>query len=127
MVASVAAYGWPFAALLGAGRLLEYVQNLALVLVPPRWWREVVEVPLALAACFLLLKAAVHRLQDLLPLAAYLELSAQEKQEAAAAAAEAGVDMAAATAATGAAAVAVAAAASASAAAAPGGGKPAAA
>lgn len=32
MSASIAAYGWPFAALLGAGRLLEYVQVGG-------WWR----------------------------------------------------------------------------------------
>ncbi|GIL56673.1 hypothetical protein Vafri_11999 [Volvox africanus] len=82
MTSSIAAYSWPFAALLAVGRLLEYVQGLALVLIPPRWWREVVEVPLLIAGAFLLLKASVHRLQDLLPLAAYLELTQQEAETA---------------------------------------------
>ncbi|EFJ43781.1 hypothetical protein VOLCADRAFT_96154 [Volvox carteri f. nagariensis] len=82
MTSSLAAYGMPFAAVLAAGRLLEYIQGVVLVLIPPRWWREVVEVPLLIAGAFLLLKAAVHRLQDLLPLAAYLELTQQEQEAA---------------------------------------------
>ncbi|KXZ45629.1 hypothetical protein GPECTOR_52g30 [Gonium pectorale] len=78
MGSSLAAYGMPFALLLGAGRLLEYVQTVAMALIPPRWWRDVVEVPLLVAGAFLLVKACVARLQDLLPLATYMELAEQE-------------------------------------------------
>ncbi|GFR50788.1 hypothetical protein Agub_g13053, partial [Astrephomene gubernaculifera] len=77
---AVGAYGGPFAALLAAGRLLEYVQGLVFAALPPRWWREVVELPLLLGALFLLGKAAVQRLQDLLPLATYMELTEQQQQ-----------------------------------------------
>ncbi|GLC36210.1 hypothetical protein PLESTB_001368200 [Pleodorina starrii] len=80
MTSSLSAYGMPFAALLATSRLLDYAQGVLLVLIPPRWWREVVEVPLLISGAFLLLKAAVRRLQDLLPLAAYLELRNQEAE-----------------------------------------------
>ncbi|KAL6757508.1 hypothetical protein V8C86DRAFT_2624373 [Haematococcus lacustris] len=73
------AYGWPFVALLLAMRVLDGLRNVALTAVPPRWWQEVVEVPILLTAAFSFAKLLVIRLQDLLPLAAYLLARRQEE------------------------------------------------
>ncbi len=45
----------------GVVRLQLSPQGIALVLIPPRWWRDAVEVPLLIAGAFLLLKTIVHR------------------------------------------------------------------
>ncbi|GFH15229.1 uncharacterized protein HaLaN_11422 [Haematococcus lacustris] len=60
-------------------RVLDGLRNVALTAVPPRWWQEVVEVPILLTAAFSFAKLLVIRLQDLLPLAAYLLARRQEE------------------------------------------------
>ncbi|KAJ9510284.1 hypothetical protein QJQ45_015752 [Haematococcus lacustris] len=58
------AYGWPFVALLLAMRVLDGLRNVALTAVPPRWWQEVVEVPILLTAAFSFAKLLVIRTQQ---------------------------------------------------------------
>lgn len=67
----VVAIGLPILVLIAMGRGLEWAQGMALMTFPARWWREVIEVPLAITALFSLAKIFVTRMQDMLPLAAY--------------------------------------------------------
>ena len=67
-----AAYAWPYVALIGLGRLVEGLKQLVLVAVPVRWWQDVIEIPMLIIAAFTVLRLLVYRLQDLLPLTAYL-------------------------------------------------------
>jgi hypothetical protein len=55
--------------------MVESAKNAALLALPPWWWADVIEVPLAITAAFFVLQLAVLRLQDLLPVAAYLATS----------------------------------------------------
>ncbi|KAF6251501.1 vitamin B6 photo-protection and homoeostasis-domain-containing protein [Scenedesmus sp. NREL 46B-D3] len=70
-------YAWPYAWLIVAGRMLELVRELALVSMPVRWWTDVIEVPLVATAVFAAARVLLLRLQDLLPLAAYMQRTAQ--------------------------------------------------
>jgi hypothetical protein len=70
-------YAWPYAWLIVAGRVLELVRELVLVSMPVRWWTDVVEVPLAATALFAAARVLLLRLQDLLPLAAYMQRTVQ--------------------------------------------------
>jgi len=79
----MAAYGWPFVALILAVRLLDGARNLALACIPSRWWQDVVEVPLLVTAAFAFAKLLIIRMQDLLPLAAYLEAKHREMKRTA--------------------------------------------
>lgn len=54
-------YAWPFAALILAIRALDMVRTLVLSFVPPRWWREVIELPFALVLLFGFIKIVVIR------------------------------------------------------------------
>jgi hypothetical protein len=74
-----AAYAWPFVWLILAGRLLEVVREVVLLSMPSRWWTEVPEVPLVATAVFFAARVVLLRLQDLLPLAAYLLLVQRQK------------------------------------------------
>lgn len=74
-----AAYAWPFVWLILAGRLLEVVREVVLLSMPGRWWTEVPEVPLVATAVFFAARVVLLRLQDLLPLAAYLLLVQRQK------------------------------------------------
>jgi hypothetical protein len=78
-------YAWPYAWLIVAGRVLELVRELVLVSMPVRWWTDVVEVPLAATALFAAARVVLLRLQDLLPLAAYMQRTAQAAAGSAAA------------------------------------------
>jgi hypothetical protein len=70
-------YAWPYAWLIVAGRMLELVRELVLVSMPVRWWTDVIEVPLVATAVFAAARVLLLRLQDLLPLVAYMQRSAQ--------------------------------------------------
>ncbi|WIA30726.1 hypothetical protein OEZ86_000793 [Tetradesmus obliquus] len=70
-------YAWPYAWLIVAGRSMELLRELVLVSMPVRWWTDVIEVPLAATALFAAARLLLLRLQDLLPLAAYLQRTAQ--------------------------------------------------
>lgn len=70
------AYAWPFIWLIVATRMLELGRELALVSMPLRWWTDVVEVPLAATAAFAVARLLLSRLQDMVPLAAYLRRTA---------------------------------------------------
>lgn len=54
-------YAWPFAALILAIRALDMLRTLVLSFVPPRWWREVIELPIALVLLFGFVKIVVIR------------------------------------------------------------------
>mmetsp|Transcript_8676 Transcript_8676/g.21688 ORF Transcript_8676/g.21688 Transcript_8676/m.21688 type:complete len:571 (+) Transcript_8676:724-2436(+) len=76
-------YGWPFVALILAVRFVDGVRNAALTALPSRWWQEVIEMPILLTAIFSFTKLLLIRLQDLIPLAAYmyaLKLNEEERQ-----------------------------------------------
>lgn len=72
-------YAWPFVWLIAAGRLLEVVREVVLLSMPNRWWTDVPEVPLVATAVFFAARVLLLRVQDLLPLAAYLLLVRQPK------------------------------------------------
>ena len=38
-------YGWPFVALILGVRLIDLARNAVLTAIPPRWWQDVIEVP----------------------------------------------------------------------------------
>ncbi|KAG1673260.1 hypothetical protein FOA52_002540 [Chlamydomonas sp. UWO 241] len=65
------AYAWPYMSLLLGIRLLDALRTLVLTMMPPRFWLEVVEVPIALVAGFAFAKIVVIRLQDIMPAAAF--------------------------------------------------------
>mmetsp|Transcript_12303 Transcript_12303/g.26547 ORF Transcript_12303/g.26547 Transcript_12303/m.26547 type:complete len:585 (-) Transcript_12303:429-2183(-) len=67
-----AAYGWPFIAIILGIRLVDVICNAVLTAIPSRWWQDVIEVPIGLTLLFGFAKLIVIRLQDLMPLAAYL-------------------------------------------------------
>jgi len=75
-------YAWPFVWLIAAGRLLEVVREVVLLSMPNRWWTDVPEVPLVATAVFFAARVLLLRVQDLLPLAAYLLLVRQPKAPA---------------------------------------------
>lgn len=75
MAGNKAWFAWPFIGLLAVSRLLDAVKQAALVAIPVRWWQDVVEVPILITVAFALAKLLVGRLQDLLPLAAYMQLA----------------------------------------------------
>jgi hypothetical protein len=75
-------YAWPFVWLIAAGRLLEVVREVVLLSMPNRWWIDVPEVPLVATAAFFALRVLLLRVQDLLPLAAYLLLVRRQKGQA---------------------------------------------
>jgi hypothetical protein len=77
-------YAWPFVWLISAGRLLEVVRELVLLSMPNRWWTEVPEVPLVVTAVFFAARVLLLRVQDLLPLSAYLLLVRKQKAQGAA-------------------------------------------
>jgi hypothetical protein len=68
-------YAWPFVWLIVAARLVDLVRELVLVSIPVRWWTDVIEVPLAGTALFAVARLLLLRVQDLVPLAAYLTLT----------------------------------------------------
>lgn len=70
-----AAYCWPYVGLTLASRGVDALKQALLVLVPERWWQEVIEVPIAVMLLFSAAKLVVARMQDLLPIAAYLRLT----------------------------------------------------
>lgn len=74
-------YAWPFVWLIAAGRLLEVVREFVLLSMPNRWWVDVPEVPLAASAVFFGARVLLLRVQDLLPLAAYLLLVRRQKAQ----------------------------------------------
>lgn len=74
-------YAWPFVWLIAAGRLLELVREVVLLAMPNRWWVDVPEVPLAATAVFFVARVLLLRVQDLLPLAAYLLLVRRRQQQ----------------------------------------------
>jgi hypothetical protein len=73
-----ATYGWMFVGLLVASRLLDAAKQAVLVAIPARFWTEVIEIPLLATAAFALAKLLLTRLQDLMPLAAYLAVQQQQ-------------------------------------------------
>jgi hypothetical protein len=73
------AYAWPFVVLIVAARVLELTREYVLLAMPNRWWTEVPEVPLVATAAFAAARILLLRLQDLLPLAAYLLLRARQQ------------------------------------------------
>lgn len=77
-------YAWPFVWLIVAGRLQEMLREVVLLAMPNRWWTDVPEVPLVVTALFFAVRMLLLRVQDLLPLAAYLLLVRQRKATAAA-------------------------------------------
>ncbi|KAI8472049.1 MAG: hypothetical protein J3K34DRAFT_504747 [Monoraphidium minutum] len=78
MAGHLAAYAWPYLFLTLVGRGADALKQVVLMSVPERYWREVIEVPLAASAAFVVLKVLLLRMQDLLPLAAYLRLAQEE-------------------------------------------------
>jgi hypothetical protein len=78
----------PFLGLVAAQRGLEAARNAALTAMPPRYFKELVELPLLLVVAAAVAAALLARLQDVLPAAAYAE--AVELEAAAAAAAKGG-------------------------------------
>jgi hypothetical protein len=72
------AYAWPFVWLIVGGRVLELARDVVLLAMPNRWWVDVPEVPLVATAAFFAMRVVLLRLQDLMPLAAYLLLSKQQ-------------------------------------------------
>jgi hypothetical protein len=65
------ALGVPFVGLVVAARLAEAGKGALLSAMPPRYYRELVELPLALMVGGAVLGAALARLQDVLPVVAY--------------------------------------------------------
>lgn len=76
-----AAYAWPFVWMIVAARMLEVVRDTALLAMPNRWWTDVPEVPLAATALFFAVRLVLMRLQDMMPLVAYLTLVRQQQQQ----------------------------------------------
>ena len=72
---AAAAYAWPYLGLTLASRGADALKQALLAAVPERWWQEVIEVPIAALLAFAALKVVVARMQDLLPLAAYLRMT----------------------------------------------------
>lgn len=68
-----ATYAWPFVALIVAGRVVDAVKQVVLVAMPVRWWQEVMELPILATVGFAVARLMVARLQDLLPIAMYLQ------------------------------------------------------
>lgn len=77
-------YAWPFIWLIVLGRMLELVKEFVLVSMPVRWWSDVIEVPLAATAFFAVARLLLMRVQDLVPLVAYLHLQREKRLAAAA-------------------------------------------
>jgi hypothetical protein len=75
------AYVVPYVLLIAALRGVESLKQLTLAALPVRWWQEVVEVPVLITAAFSLLWLLVARLQDLLPVAAYLIRVREERHQ----------------------------------------------
>eukprot|EP00879_Flechtneria_rotunda_P004620 GHRR01004876.1.p1 GENE.GHRR01004876.1~~GHRR01004876.1.p1 ORF type:complete len:509 (+),score=197.41 GHRR01004876.1:1145-2671(+) len=69
-------YAWPFVWLIVLGRLLELVREIVLVSLPVRLWTDVIEVPLLATALFAVARVVLLRVQNLVPLAAYLQRTA---------------------------------------------------
>ena len=65
------AYAWPFISIVVGLRIVDVLRNLLLASLPPRFWQEVIEVPVTLIALFGFAKLVIIRLQDLLPATAY--------------------------------------------------------
>jgi hypothetical protein len=78
MAKHAAAYAWPYLALTLGARGLDAGKQALLLAVPERWWREVIEVPIAVTIGFAIAKLLLVRMQDLLPLATYLRLQKEE-------------------------------------------------
>jgi hypothetical protein len=72
-----ASYAWPFVAAYALGRLLEASRDALMRAVPPRWWADVPEIPLAATALFVVARFLVARAVELLPLAVYLERASE--------------------------------------------------
>jgi hypothetical protein len=83
----------PFLGLVAAQRGLEAARNAALTAMPPRYFKELVELPLLLVVAAAVAAALLARLQDVLPAAAYAEAVELEAAAAAAAAAAKGGDV----------------------------------
>jgi hypothetical protein len=75
------AYVLPYVLLIAALRGVDSLKQLTLAALPVRWWQEVVEVPVLITAAFSLLWLLVARLQDLLPVAAYLIRVREERHQ----------------------------------------------
>ncbi len=89
MLHHAAAYAWPYVALTLAARGVDAAKQALLMTVPERWWQEIIEVPIVVTIAFTVTKVLVMRMQDLLPLATYLKLTAPAEAAVAAAAAAA--------------------------------------
>jgi hypothetical protein len=71
------AYGWVFVGLILASRALDAAKQGVLMAIPVRFWTEVIEIPLLATAVFAVAKLLLARMQDVLPLAAYLSRQQQ--------------------------------------------------
>jgi len=65
-------YAWPYLSLLVGIRLLDMIRTFLLAVMPPRYWQELVEMPIVLIVAFAFAKIVVIRLQDIMPAAAYI-------------------------------------------------------
>eukprot|EP00955_Chlamydomonas_euryale_P064875 359094-Chlamydomonas_euryale.AAC.22 len=77
-------YAWPYLSLLVGIRLLDMIRTFLLAVMPPRYWQELVEMPIVLIVAFAFAKIVVircgcahvfgagHVLQDIMPAAAYI-------------------------------------------------------
>ncbi len=55
------AYGWPFVALILAVRVIDLARNAVLTAIPPRFWQEVIEVPVGITLVFGFAKLVIIR------------------------------------------------------------------
>ncbi|GBF91128.1 hypothetical protein Rsub_04797 [Raphidocelis subcapitata] len=76
MAGRAAAYAWPYLLLTLASRGVDAAKQALLIVMPERYWHEVIEVPIVVTLGFTVAKVLVMRMQDLLPLAMYLRLAA---------------------------------------------------
>ena len=54
-------YAWPFISIIVGIRVVDVARNLLLASLPPRFWQEVIEVPVVLIALFGFAKLVVIR------------------------------------------------------------------
>ncbi|GAX80848.1 hypothetical protein CEUSTIGMA_g8283.t1 [Chlamydomonas eustigma] len=74
------AYAWPFVSIIVGIRIVDVVRNLILASLPPRFWQEIIEIPVILIGLFGFTKLVIIRLQDLIPLAAYYIASSKKTE-----------------------------------------------